>query len=176
MLLSSPKLDRAIYPDLLLVIEARKYERTSLSLPFKRLQEFCSGGGSQWRQLLTSFWVRLSLPFTFQQLKINIQFLAGLFLGGTRFSEKDKAWQNFQRFCRQKSRRWPTVYSNRLLSAVKSTGALFRANSWHLQTVQLHRELNKYVMGVFSDKFAAVFSLASLWLFLFLISREFRIK
>jgi len=71
MLFSSPKLDRTICPDLLLVTEARKYERTILSLPFKHLQEFCSGGGSQWRcQLLTSFWVRLFLPFTFQQLKL----------------------------------------------------------------------------------------------------------
>jgi len=53
-----------------------------------------------------------------------------------------KSMTNFQRFCRQKSRRSPTMYSNRLLGVVRSTGALFRASSWHLQTVQLHRELN----------------------------------
>jgi len=45
--------------------------------------------------------------------------------------------------------------SNRLFSVVRSTGALFRANSWYLQTVQLHRELSKYVMGVLSDNFTA---------------------
>jgi len=33
MLLSSLKLDHIIYPDLLLVIEARRYEMTTLSLP-----------------------------------------------------------------------------------------------------------------------------------------------
>ena len=27
---------------------------------------------------------------------------------------RDKVWQNFQRFSRQKSRRSPTMYSNRL--------------------------------------------------------------
>jgi len=46
------------------------------------------------------------------------------------------------------------MYSNRLLSVV-STGALFRASSW--QTLQLHREVNKYVMGVLSDNFTASF-------------------
>jgi len=39
---------------------------------------------------------------------------------------------------------------NRLLDVVRSIGALFRASSWHLQTVQLRRELSKYVMGVLS--------------------------
>ena len=36
---------------------------------------------------------------------------------------------------------------NRLLGVVRSTGALLRACSWNVQTVQLHRELNKYVIG-----------------------------
>jgi len=31
------------------------------------------------------------------------------------------------------------------------------ASSWHLKTVQLHRELNKYVTGVLSDNFTAGF-------------------
>jgi len=48
-LLSTSKLDHTICPELLSsVIEVRRYERTSLSLPFKRLKEFCSGGTSQW--------------------------------------------------------------------------------------------------------------------------------
>jgi len=45
----------------------------------------------------------------------------------------------------------------RLLGVVRSTGALLRASSSHLQTVQLHKELNKYVMGVLSDNFTAGF-------------------
>jgi len=53
--------------------------------------------------------------------------------------------------------RSPTMHSNRLLGVVRSTGALFRASSWHLQTVQLRRELNKYVMGMLSDNFIAGF-------------------
>jgi len=58
-------------------------------------------------------------------LKINIKFSAGLFLGEGMLQSlailhaehalaRDKAWQNFQRFCRQKSRRSPTMCSNRL--------------------------------------------------------------
>jgi len=31
------------------------------------------------------------------------------------------------------------------------------ALNWHLQTVQLHRELNKYVIGVLSGNFTAGF-------------------
>jgi len=34
----------------------------------------------------------------------------------------------------------------------------------------------KYVMEIWSDNFTAAFSLVSLWLLLFLISRELRIK
>ena len=49
------------------------------------------------------------------------------------------------------------MYSNRLLGVVTSTGALVRATCWHLQTIQLHKELNKYVMGVLSDNFTTGF-------------------
>jgi len=49
------------------------------------------------------------------------------------------------------------MYSNRLLGVVRSTGALFTASSWYLQTAQLQKELNKYVMGVLLDNFAAGF-------------------
>jgi len=47
------------------------------------------------------------------------------------------------------------MYSNRLFGVVRSTGALFRTSSLHVQTVQLHRDLSKYVMGVLSDNFTA---------------------
>ena len=47
MHLSSSNLHHTICPDLLLVIEARSYEKTSFSLPVARSQEFCSGGTSQ---------------------------------------------------------------------------------------------------------------------------------
>jgi len=47
------------------------------------------------------------------------------------------------------------VYSKRLLGGIRSTGALFKASSRHLQTVQLHRELKKYVMGVLPDSFTS---------------------
>jgi len=57
-------------------------------------------------------------------LKINIKFSAGLFLVvgmlqslAILYAEyalaRDKVLQNFQRFCRQKSRRSPTMCSNR---------------------------------------------------------------
>jgi len=36
--------------------------------------------------------------------------------------------------------------------------------------------LKKYVKGLWSDNFNAAFSLMSLWLFLFLISRELRMS
>ena len=58
-------------------------------------------------------------------------------------------------FADEKSRQSPTMYSNKLLGVVRSTGALFWVSSWHLQTVQLHRELKTYVMGVWSDNFTA---------------------
>jgi len=58
-------------------------------------------------------------------LKINKKFSAGLRLVEDMLQSlailyaeyalaRDKVWQNFQRFCRQKSRRSPTMYSNRL--------------------------------------------------------------
>jgi len=47
------------------------------------------------------------------------------------------------------------MYNIRLLGVVTSASALFRESSYHLQTVQLHRELNNHVMGVLSDNFTA---------------------
>jgi len=73
MPLSLSKLDHTICPDLLLVIEGQRYERTSLSLPLAP-PRILFGRGSHWRhQSLTSFWVRLCLPFIFSQLKINVK-------------------------------------------------------------------------------------------------------
>ena len=56
-----------------------------------------------------------------------------------------------------KSRQLPIMCSNSLLGVARSTGALVRASSWHLQTVQLHKEHNKYLMTVWSDNFTAGF-------------------
>ena len=145
-----------------------------VSVYLKLLQAFCSVGASQWRcQSLKSFRIRLFLPFSFGQLKINIKFSAGLLLGegvlqsltilyAEHTLARDKYDNIFSDFADKTPVRSPTIYSNRLkkvrlLGVVRSTGALFRASSWHLQTVQLHRELNKYVMGVLSDNFTAGF-------------------
>jgi len=51
--------------------------------------------------------------------------------------------------------RSPTVYNNRLLGLVRSTGIFTQSAlvSCLLQTVQLHREPNKYVVAVLSDNF-----------------------
>jgi len=49
------------------------------------------------------------------------------------------------------------MYSNRLLGVVRSTCAFVRASCRHLQTVQLHKKLNKYVMEVLSDNFTPAF-------------------
>jgi len=49
MPLSSSKLDHTICPDLVLVIEARMYERTSFSLP-SAPPRILFGRGSQWRR------------------------------------------------------------------------------------------------------------------------------
>jgi len=49
-------------------------------------------------------------------------------------------------FADNKSR--PSMHSNRLLRVVRSTGASVGVSWRHLRTVQLHKELNKYAMGV----------------------------
>jgi len=50
-------------------------------------------------------------------------------------------------------------------------------NAWiHFRLHEASEVLNKYVKGVWSDNLNAAFSLMSLWLFLFLISRELRIS
>ena len=55
-------------------------------------------------------------------------------------------------FVERKSRRSPNIYSYRLLGVVGTTGALLIASSWHLQTVQLHRELTKHAMRAWASK------------------------
>jgi len=49
--------------------------------------------------------------------------------------------------------------SNRLLGVVRNTGALVRASCRHLQTVQLHKELNKdnFTTGFFVSFIMTVF-------------------
>jgi len=122
---------------------------------------------------VASYWRRFETDCSFRLLsnswKLIQKFSAGLFLGEgmlqslailyveyalARKIKYDKIISDFE----DKSpvyRRSPTICSNRLLGVIRSTGALFRANSWHLQTVQLRRELGKYVMGVWSDNFTA---------------------
>jgi len=79
MPLSSSKLDHTICPDLVLVIEARMYERTSFSLP-SAPPRILFGRGSQWRRFESDCSFRL-FSYSWKLMYDTSKFL-GLFRCG----------------------------------------------------------------------------------------------